>query len=256
MRSAGPAPIAFEGEFAEWEDARVRAGGYDQASILEAVKNATLRVASGEAVYERDSVLFDHVERSWPILAGLLWAAARNEGRLRVLDFGGSLGTSYRQNKQFLDDLPDVRWGIVEQPDYVAVGREHFANETLHFFETVESCAAALRPNVALLSSVLQYVRHYEGVVERIVAARPGVIVVDRTIVNRKRRDTVHIQTVPRSIYSASYPCRSISEETLLRIFARSGYKLVSEFDDPPFPALDAIESLFKGYLFTLEASR
>ena len=70
--------------------------------ILDKVLAATLKVKQGQAVFERDSVLFDEIEYSWPLLAGLMWAAASNGGKLNVLDFGGALGSSYYQNRKFL----------------------------------------------------------------------------------------------------------------------------------------------------------
>ncbi len=61
---------------------------------------ATRKVVAGEAVYERDSVVFDHLEYAWPLLACLLQIAAERRS-LRVIDFGGSLGSSWRQNRRF-----------------------------------------------------------------------------------------------------------------------------------------------------------
>ena len=76
--------IRFEEEYATWKDATENCTGYDSEGILEKVLEATLKVKNGEAVYERDSVLFDHIEYSWPVLSGLMWVAARNNGRLNV----------------------------------------------------------------------------------------------------------------------------------------------------------------------------
>ena len=87
-RSVG---IRFEEEYATWQDATENCTGYDAVGILEKVLEATLKVKIGEAVYERDLVLFDHIEFYWPVLSGLMWVAARNNGRLNVLDYGGSL---------------------------------------------------------------------------------------------------------------------------------------------------------------------
>lgn len=39
-----------------------------------------LKIASREAAYERDSVLFDKVQYSFPVLGGLLRAAIANGG--------------------------------------------------------------------------------------------------------------------------------------------------------------------------------
>ena len=73
--------LRFEGDFATWEEAKAQCTGYDAKDILAKVLAATLKVKCGEAAFERDSVLFDEVEYAWPMLAGLMWAAARNGGR-------------------------------------------------------------------------------------------------------------------------------------------------------------------------------
>jgi putative methyltransferase (TIGR04325 family) len=85
---------SFEGSYNTWQEADAHCNGYDNMDILEKVLFATLKVKNGEAVYERDSVIFDQIEYSWPVLTGLMWAAAQNSGCLKVLDFGGSLGSS------------------------------------------------------------------------------------------------------------------------------------------------------------------
>jgi len=128
VRNSSRARITFEGPVPSWEEARIASGGYDDASILDKVRDATLKVKHGEAAYERDSVIFPAVAYTWPLLAGLMSTAALHDGRLSVLDFGGSLGSSYFQNRAFLDTLSDVSWGVVEQRHYVACGQELLAD--------------------------------------------------------------------------------------------------------------------------------
>ena len=90
--------------------------GYDGPAILAKTREAGLKVKRGEAAYERDSVLFDQVEHSFPLLAGLLRAALSQQGELVVLDFGGALGSTYLQCREFLTPLKRLVWCIVEQP--------------------------------------------------------------------------------------------------------------------------------------------
>src|SRR5262249_2040710 len=156
---------------------------YDASLILDKVIDATLKVKRGEAAYERDSVLFEDIDYNWPVAAGLLWAAARCNGRLAVLDFGGALGSTAYQNSRFLQGLPYVCWNVVEQPHYVAAGRAHVQDETLRFHETIEACASEASPNAVLLSSVLQYLEDPRAVLARVNRIDPEVIIVDRTIV-------------------------------------------------------------------------
>ena len=246
--------IAFEGDYQTWEEAQANSSGYNQADILEKVKNATLKVKNGEAVYERDSVLFDHVEYAWPVLAGLMWVAAQNQGKLHALDFGGSLGSSYFQNRQFLSSLTEVTWSVVEQSHFVECGREFIADDCLRFYSTIDECLEQRSPHVILLSSVLQYLESPHIILEEIGNVGASLIILDRTIVNKTERDIPYNQIVPPSIYSASYPCWSLSEDELIKSLSVS-YHLVSDFPSLNFPALKEIESIFKGFIFIKKTS-
>lgn len=242
--------LPFSREYFSWEEARRASTGYELDSILEKVELSTLKVASGEAACERDSVLFSKVEYCWPIVSALMWAAAKSEGRLSVLDYGGSLGSRFFEHRVFFEGLSEVHWGIVEQANFVERGKALSGKLGMEFFETVEACASRLNPNVALLSSVLQFVEDYEKVIREVVATKPEVIAIDRTVVNRSPSDRLYVQSVPAAIYSASYPCRSISKTRLVSAIERGGYELVSEFDSLNYPELSQIDSFFKGFLF------
>ena len=209
--------IAFEGPFATWDEAKQRSSGYDDEKILDKVLEATLKVKHGEAVFERDSVLFDEIQYSWPVTAGLLWVAAREGGRLSVLDFGGSLGGSYFQNCKFLEGLTSVRWSVVEQAHFVEAGRKHIQDERLVFYPTIAECVAAEKPNVVLLSSVVHYLEDPYAVLDELVRSGSDLVVVDLTIVNKELEDRVFLQHVPKGIYEASYPCYSLSENRLIK---------------------------------------
>jgi putative methyltransferase (TIGR04325 family) len=239
----------LEGEFATWQEAAACCTGYEAGHILDKVLDATLKVKRGEAAYERDSVVFHEIDPNWPVAAGLLWAAARCQGRLSVLDFGGALGSCYYQNRELLQGLPSVRWCVVEQPHYVAAGRTHVQDEILRFHETIEACGAEMLPNAVLLSGVLQYLEDPRVVLEQVERLGAEVIIIDRTIVNDGTADRIYVQRVPASIYSASYPCRSLSERGLVAALA-GRYRLVSSFASLDFPALEKIASTFRGFMF------
>jgi putative methyltransferase (TIGR04325 family) len=241
--------ICFEGNFSTWEEAAALCDGYDSELILAKVLEATLKVKNGEAAYERDSVLFDEIDYSWPVTAALLWAAAKNGGKLDVLDFGGALGSSYFQNRSFLVGLQAVRWSIIEQSHYVEAGRKYIEDGPLKFYDTIDQCLLEGRPNLVLFSSVLQYLPSPESAIDMCSKLGARLIVFDRTIVNNTKYNSIHIQITPSSIYEASYPCRSFSEEKLLNQLPTS-YKLNSKFDSLNFPALTRINSAFKGYIF------
>jgi putative methyltransferase (TIGR04325 family) len=207
-----PRNLSLTGQFGSWEEAMRSCTGYDDGFILEKTKTALLKVKNGEAVYERDSVLFDQVQYSWELLASLMWTAAR-AGRLHVLDFGGSLGSSYYQNRKFLDTLPDVRWNVVEQPKHVEVGVDLFSTDTLRFYYSIDDCIRENRINLVLLSGVLQYLENPSEILKRLMAIPDAVIIIDRTPFYTGDSDRLFLQTVPPSIYPATYPCWVFSRQ-------------------------------------------
>lgn len=198
--------IRFDGEFTTWKEASARCTGYDTEEILAKVLTATTKVKHGEAAFERDSVLFDEIEYTWPVLAGLMWAAARNDGRLNVLDFGGALGSCYFQNRKFLLALPEVRWNVVEQAHYVEAGQAHVQDEHLRFYKSIKECLTQNQPNVILLSSVLQYLESPIDFVRELSNVGAMCLIVDRTPFSLNVKVKLVVQEVPTAIYSASYP--------------------------------------------------
>ncbi|WP_041962252.1 TIGR04325 family methyltransferase [Sulfurospirillum cavolei] len=216
------------GNYASWEDAKRDAGSYDNEKIIEKVYGALKQVKEGKAVYERDGVLFDKIEYSWPLLSGLMYASSRTQGRLHVLDFGGSLGSTYFQNKKFLDGLKDVSWNVVEQKHFVKTGKKEFQDERLKFYDDIKRCFAIHHPTILVLSSVLQYLEKPYVLLEELLKFDFEFIVIDRTPFACQERLTV--QKVPPSIYEASYPCWFFEEKQFLSAFLHR-YHVVESFD-------------------------
>lgn len=196
----------YIGGYRTWEEARDDCTGYEAENILSKVLDATLKVKRGQAAFERDSVVFNELELAWSVTTAVLWAAACSNGRLNVLDFGGSLGSSYFQNLKVIRDLPSVRWNVVEQPHYVDVGRRYIQDDTLKFYLSIEECLNENRPNVVVLSSSLQYVQKPKEIISALTIDSAKYMIIDRTPFSDAKSDQVVIQRVPKSIYEASYP--------------------------------------------------
>jgi putative methyltransferase (TIGR04325 family) len=235
----------WSGNYSSWEEAKQLSSGYDSKIILEKVSVSAGKVRDGLAVYERDSVIYTEVEYSYPVLSGLLWIAAQYRGRLNVLDFGGSLGSSYYQNKMFLDSVEDLNWCIVEQPAFVEEGKKYFSNDRLHFFNTNDDCFNTFEIDVILLSSVLQYLEEPYKLLDIFLIKQVKYIIIDRTSFI-DGNDRITIQKVHPAIYKASYPCWFLNKRNLIAYIEKS-YELLLEFD-----ALDKanIRSEFKGFIF------
>ena len=240
------------GDFKTWQEAEAVSTGYDAENIIEKVASSLRKVKNGEAVYERDSIVFDKIEYSWELLSLIMWAAAQNGGTLNLIDFGGSLGSTYFQNKKFLDKLNHVSWDIVEQEAYVKVGIESFQNEILRFYNSISDCCAAStkKHDVILFSSVLQYLENPFEILKETFGFDIKYIIVDRTGFTLNNKQRITVQKVPSKIYDATYPCRFFSEKEFLSFFEENNYELIVDFD-----ALDIVNipSKYKGFIFKLK---
>jgi putative methyltransferase (TIGR04325 family) len=235
------------GNYPNWAKAIIKCKGYGANNIVGKVKNSLLQVKNGIAVYERDSVIFTEKQYSWPLLASLLWIAKENNEKLNVIDFGGSLGSSYFQNNSFLNDLKKFTWNIVEQDNFVKLGKKHFEDKHLKFYRNIESCLNKNTANVILLSSVIQYLANPYQKLKEILSLGIKYIIIDRTAFIKGSQDRLTIQKVPPDIYEASYPAWFLNENKLLNLFSKD-YELISDFaskDKANIP-----DSYFKGFIF------
>ena len=235
------------GNFPNWESAKKQTKGYEDELILNKVKESLLKVKNGQAVYERDSVLFDKIEYSWEVLAGLMWIAAQNKGTLNLIDFGGSLGSTYFQNKSFLDSLNSVSWNIVEQSNFVKSGKENLEDDRLHFYFTIEDCLNEKEINAILFSNVLQYLDNPYEILQNALSKNVDYILIDKTSFTLNNKERITIQKVYPHIYDTSLPCRLFAESEFLSIFTDNGYDLFLDFDSSEKTNLP---SKYKGYIF------
>ena len=239
----------WKGNYRDWQSAIKNSRGYSDLNILNKVKEATLKVKNGLAVYERDSVLFDEIEYSWPLLGGLMWIATQNDNTLKVLDFGGSLGSSYFQNKKFIDGLHHVEWNIVEQESFVHAGRECVEDGIIHFFYSIQECINRKgRPDVLILACTLPYIERPYELLRELMSFEIPYIMIDNTFFNFENRDRITIQHVPPSIYLASYPCWFLSYEKVKKTIAEK-YAIVSEHKNDSNIFLDGRSIQYKGFL-------
>jgi putative methyltransferase (TIGR04325 family) len=238
-----------KGAYYSWEEALKNCTSYKADEILEKTLKATLAVKNGEATYERDSVLFDKIEYSWPLTAGILLAASKSSGKFNVLDFGGSLGTTYFQNRKIICELSDISWHIIEQPHYVEVAKKYIETSELRFYKNITELDEQIKINLVVLSSVLSYLERPYEVLDSLLKLNPPVIIIDRTSFNTNPddKDVIRIQTVSPQIYTASYPCRFFNETKLVSFIESKGYKILEKFS-----SIDNFDSraIWCGFIF------
>lgn len=222
--------VSWSGEHVSWADALAVCGGYDAPALLARAQRAATAVKEGRAAYERDAILFHEPRPAWPVLASLLWIASASDGRLRVLDYGGALGSTYQQHKAYFGGLREVRWDIVEQEHFAACGARQFTDSVLHFHADVESCLRTGLPDVVLLSSILPYVEAPYSVLDTLLSHAPPFLLVDRTPFISGARDRLTVQRTRGHLGAASYPAWFFSREKLDR-YLEGRYRLVEQFE-------------------------
>ena len=241
--------LNFKGNYSSWEQAKKSSIGYDSDIVIVKAKESMLKVKNGEYAFAQDSVLFDTIQYSFPVLAGLLRVALANNRELSVLDFGGSLGSSYYQCREFLGDLKKITWSIVEQPKFVACGKKFFENMELRFYYSIDECCKNEKPNVILLSGVIQYIEEPYGLLEDILRRNFDYLIFDRTSFLKNGPDRLAIQKAPAYIYNCSYPIWFFNyDKFIAKLLSR--YALVTAFD-----GFDKAEEplFFKGFILKLK---
>ncbi len=237
----------WKGDYASWDKALAHCTGYNDDLILQKVKQAVLKVKKGEALYERDSVLFNTPYYFEPLVKALKVSVKNNS--LDVLDFGGSLGSTYFQYKPILDNVKNLNWAVVEQNNYFQAGRTEIAEAGLQFYETVKEALEQQQAQVLLLSSVLPYLKDPYAVVKELLQYKFDSIIIDRTNFIKRKKDRLTVQQVPKEIYEASYPCWFFNEQRFLSHFLEA-YEIQNEFmnETPPPERLGMDEVYWKGF--------
>lgn len=238
--------VVYSGDYASFAEARACSTGYEKTVILERTRAALHKVLRGEAAYERDAMTFDQLELPLPLLDILLRAATAHGGRLSVLDFGGSLGSTYYLCRSALTHLPQLEWSIVEQPAHVACGQREFANAHLKFYATIAECLQDRRPTVLLLSGVLQCLPEPWAFLREVAQHGFEWIILDRTPFIDAEKDRLTVETVSPRLYPASYPAWFFSRPRLTGHLPE-GYQLVGQFDAVDRQLLDGVELTFQG---------
>ena len=208
--------IGFSGDYPTWAEASREADGYDNDGILVRVRDALKRAQSTEGGFERDGVVFSSPQWNHGLLSCLLRVAANRRGSLSVLDFGGSLGSTYFQCRDFLGELEHVRWSIVEQAHFVECGRAEFETSELRFFETIREALDAGPIDVALLSGVLPYLPAPYEVLDELERSPIEWLLIDRNPFYAGPTDRLVVQNVPAWVYGKQvrYPAWIFAAES------------------------------------------
>jgi putative methyltransferase (TIGR04325 family) len=242
--------IYFQKTFFSWDDAFEKTSkGYSAEHILIKCRDSLLKVKNGEYPYERDSVLFTEKEIFYPLLSSLLYVSLKNNNYLNIIDFGGSLGSTYFQNKDILKQVGiKINWNIIEQQSFVKCGKEYFADNELHFYNNIDELTNKEAISVCLFGSVLPYLKEPYTVFETIKRSNIKYIIIDRTyFLENEIEDILSIQKVPPEIYDASYPAWFLSLSKFFS-FIKNFYNINFKWDNSDAISLSGYKTSIRGF--------
>lgn len=241
------------GNYSSWQEVEKQCGGYDDNLVFEKVKQATLKVKNGEAAFERDSVTFDKLEFDEKLVNFFRSVISEKNNTLNVLDFGGSLGSTYFQYRQLFDEAVALKWNVIEQRHFVEFGKKEIKNNELDFFYSIPECLLENKADVLILSSVLSYIKEPYALLIELMSLSITYIVIDRNLFF-KDEDRLTKQIVPSSIYKASYPCWILSENKVLQLLGEK-YTVIDELK--PYNGLEVDlkdkKAYFKGVILKIK---
>ena len=222
----------FHGPIDSWLNASLATLGYQNELLIDTIMEASLKVKNGEAVFERDGILMDKIEYSWPITAHMLKIAIENDKALRVLDFGGGFGSHYYQNRDMFKALSELRWCVVEQYEVAQKAKSYFQNTELTFYEAIDQISIEDNINLALFSGVLQYIENPYSIVDQIISLGIDNILVDRTNFDcNNKADEVYIQKNRNNKIKSEYPVYLLSYSKFNSYMEEHGFRLLDYFD-------------------------
>jgi putative methyltransferase (TIGR04325 family) len=247
--------LRFTGGYNSWEDAESASSGYSHSDILKNVASATRKVVVGEVAYERDGFTFAEADYSFPLVSMLLHAALLNDGNLDVIDFGGSLGSTYRQCLPLLNSVARLRWQVIEQEHYVDLGKSEFSDGVLSFHKRLEDTVSTTGSRqVLLLSSVMQYLRQPQVEMRKLMSEKISHVLIDRTPIHDELGHRLCVQHVPANLNEGSYPCWIFSRQELVDLFS-SPWRLLAEFPclDGKWRTDNGLDFEYRGLCFTTD---
>ena len=251
----------FRGDYGSWDAARANSVGYDDPLILRRIVEASRAVVRGDASFERDGVAFSTPFLNRPLLRALRLASSGSKQAIRVLDFGGGLGSAFWQHLDEITELGVDSWMVVEQPAVASAGRAEFQTGVLRFSTDLKEASGDWVPDLILASSSLQYVQDPRATIRSLVGLGARYFFVDRLPLLLESEDRLTVEHVPPEIGSATYPAWFLGERSFLGALAPD-YELVERFETTLENGAPEVWSVFgqelrnQGFLFAKATRR
>ena len=202
--------IYFSNEKKDWSTALNYSKSYEDEIIFHKLKKVYNNIGDkNKEFYERDSCIL----KKKPNETNLIEFLKKNvltENNREVLDYGGSLGSRFFSNYNFIKNNK-INWNIIEQENLVKYGKSFLQNNILSFYNNLTECLSEKNINCVIFSGSLQYLDNYKVILKEIQKAKIKYIFLDNLPIADCKNHRIFVQNIPKKIYDSSYPIRIFS---------------------------------------------
>lgn len=218
--------IRIVGSYSRWDEALKESGSYSNHKIFLKTKKSFLKISKTNELYERDTVIFYDKQINKPMISLLEKLRLKNKTNLlKVLDYGGSIGSTYFQNRKILLNNNNFQWDIIEQKKIVNFANKSIKLKNLRFFKSLDSYLNKNFPDIILFSSVLHYLESPYDLIKKLIRKKIKYFLILKTPFYKNKTE-IKIQLNPKNIYEVNYPIRIFNNKLFLSYFKNSKYKV------------------------------
>lgn len=218
--------IYFSNQKKNWKDALNNSKSYEDSMIAEKIIKAYDKINNKNCeFYERDGFIFNQKPDESDLINFLSKHLETNRS-LEILDFGGSLGSRFFSNYNFISKTK-INWNVVEQQKLVKYGNKVLKKSNLSFYNDLKECLESKKVDCVILSGSLQYIDRYYDLIEYIKNKKIRYVFIDFLPISNSDSHKIFVQNIPKKIYFSSYPIRIFSKKTFIDEIQNLGYEFM-----------------------------
>ena len=210
----------WEGVYAGWEDAPAVDGAFESLKWLDDQATIAQRELA-ESVADSEIISANAKSHDY-ILPTVVAMTGRDRGRLKVLDFGGGLASSYLLVRASLPDSDKLEFHVVESGAVCAKGREVFPKDMKLFFHV--DLPSNEHFDVIHAGRSFQYVDDWRGLLRSFAELTPRYLILAGALAG-DIEPFVSLQ----NYYGYKIRVRFLNLEELIREAELVGFHLISK---------------------------
>ncbi|MDB0022452.1 methyltransferase, TIGR04325 family [Flavobacteriaceae bacterium] len=221
-----------------WDHALKNSHNYNQDKLVNNIFLSTQNVLKKKYKYESDGINFNNLNIDHNFLESLKKCIKTDNTIL--LDFGGSLGTTFFKYHDLISKNKLIEWFIIEQEKIFEKSKILNFPINLKFFKNIDEIQ--VKPDIILLGSVLQYIEHHNKLLTKLISLKPNYVFIERTIFSINNLEPIYIQENYFNFKKTSYPVRAISLKLLIKFMLKANYIVVNKYENKDIIAGDNVK--------------